>query len=58
MGTLILYTMLVSTAPSGGVHSTTTTLPFTSKEQCDAALTTLLAVSTLAVFDGAQNEVG
>jgi hypothetical protein len=58
MWTLILYTMLVSTAPAGGVHSTTTALSFNSKEQCDAALNTLIAVPTVAVFDNGNRQVG
>jgi hypothetical protein len=51
MWTLILYTALVATSPSGGVSSTTTTLSFDSKELCDTALNSLLAVPTMALFD-------
>lgn len=57
MWTLILFTMLLGTSASGGAYSTTTTLSFNSKDQCDAALSALLTHS-LPVFDRSNREIG
>lgn len=56
MWTLILYGLLISTVPGGGVETSSTVLKFESEDQCHAALKS--AVTSHSVRNRAAKEVG